>query len=58
MLTAVAREQNVITGGVMIAFCYQRVFNFRFVFTLRLPMSSLCYIYITNHLLTGPTGNS
>ena len=60
MMTSVARKQSVIEGGVMIAFDFQCVYWLamttpsRFAFRLLMPL--LCYI--TNHLMTAPSGNS
>ena len=55
-MTAVAREKSVIKGGMMLAFTVSAFSLFQFVFTLHFLMSLLCYI--TNHLTTGPSGNS
>ena len=60
MLTAVARKESVIEGGVMIAFDFQCVHWLAMTtpsrFAFRLLMSLLCYI--TNHLMTAPSAKS
>ena len=52
----VAKSMTSVGNSALLPANVDRRLPFRFVFTLRLLMSSFCYI-LTNHLMTGPSEN-
>ena len=52
----VAKSMTSVGNSALLPANVDRRPPFRFVFTLRLLMSSFCYI-LTNHLMTGPSEN-